>query len=231
MADASLFPDPSKSSTPLTGSPNNNLTPSPLLTGSQLHPSIISPHNQDAFLMYQAQLLSRTSGLPPSTAAMVGVGPTISSDMLHFISFPQGSRNADGGKSPSEDSSSDYAEMEAHTKPAQKNRRASAPAGMLEKMKKVPLKYTETREERLEKNRISASKSRQKKKAWVEGLNRKVQELNAQNEGLRLLIENLKQEKTQIQTEAMARRARRATCSNCDLSTSGTTPASSSGSA
>ncbi|KAH8916725.1 hypothetical protein BT69DRAFT_1287462 [Atractiella rhizophila] len=82
--------------------------------------------------------------------------------------------------------------------------------------KKLPLKLTETPEERRHKNRISATKSRLKKKVWVENLTAQVQELHGQNEGLKLVIDNLKLEKEQMQEELNKKEHLCSRCKRCE---------------
>ncbi|KAH8923585.1 hypothetical protein BT69DRAFT_149242 [Atractiella rhizophila] len=82
--------------------------------------------------------------------------------------------------------------------------------------KKLPLKLTESPEERRRKNRISATKSRLKKTVWVRYLTAQLQELHGQNEGLKLAIHNLRLEKEQMQEELNKKEPICSRCKRCE---------------
>ncbi|KAH8921529.1 hypothetical protein BT69DRAFT_1335486 [Atractiella rhizophila] len=83
----------------------------------------------------------------------------------------------------------------------------------------IALKYTETREERLAKNRVSAAKSRKKKKAWIENLSGKVEELRSENIKLKTIVDNLRYERDVMRRDLSAKgtqcQHRNHNCSDC----------------
>ncbi|KAH8927756.1 hypothetical protein BT69DRAFT_722043 [Atractiella rhizophila] len=78
----------------------------------------------------------------------------------------------------------------------------------------------ETREERMQKNRISAAKSRKKRKAWIDGLSEKVDELQTENIKLKTIIEGLKQEKDVMNRDLSVCNHQSHICADCLKTTS-----------
>ncbi|KAI7834184.1 hypothetical protein BX661DRAFT_126166, partial [Kickxella alabastrina] len=64
----------------------------------------------------------------------------------------------------------------------------------------------------LERNRIAASKCRQKKKVWVQQLERRAEEVTNQNRSLHIAVAQLKEEVMILKNQLLAHR-------NCSCST------------
>ncbi|KAH8916724.1 hypothetical protein BT69DRAFT_746024 [Atractiella rhizophila] len=125
--------------------------------------------------------------LPPSSEYdTIAQSPSYPNPVAHMDSSPS------PAPSPASDSGSDYSEKKSSS--SQKKKSGT-----------LPQKYTETREERLAKNRVSAAKSRKKKKAWIDNLSGKVEQLTNENIKLKTIVDNLRYERDVMRQDLSAK--------------------------
>lgn len=166
-------------------------------------PSPPNPPDKNLLLLGLQQLLNKSLGLP-CAVVQPRIQPTASSPVKSSYSPIKSSHSPSSSDSGSESDASD--KNEAQSNPRKRKRNAAS-----------DLSVVERREKRKMMNRVAAQNARDRKKHYVEDLEKKVLLLEAQNKQLLQENQSLKEHTTTLATEKQQLEQRLSTSLQADL--------------